>query len=89
MIDQNTKNIGQLIKQALARIGRTMSLSGVQRLELALAFTFLRRIDCLTGKYAKKSYSFYSKNKEKLSDEQLEKALKEISGGYSFYNVSG
>lgn len=89
MIDQSTKNICRLISQTLARVGRIMSLSHLQGLELALAFTFLRRIDCLIGKYAEKSFSFYSKNKEKLSDEQLDKALKEISGGYSFYNVSG
>ena len=89
MTDQRTKNICRLISQTLARVGRIMSLSHLQVLELALAFTFLRRIDCLIGKYAEKSFSFYSKNKEKLSDEQLDKALKEISGGYSFYNVSG
>lgn len=89
MIDQNIQNICQLIKQALARVSRSMSLSDIQRIQLTLAFTFLRRIDCLVGEYAKESNSFYSKNKEKLSDEQLDKKLKEISGGYNFYNVSG
>ena len=89
MTDQHTKNICHLIKQALTRVGRSVSLSNAQCQELAIAFTFLRRVDCLIGEYAQKSYSFYIENKEKLSDKQLENKLKEISGGYSFYNVSG
>ena len=57
--------------------------------EVAIAFLFLRRIDCLIGQYAKECSSFYSKNSEILSEERLSEKLQEISGGYSFYNYSG
>lgn len=60
-----------------------------QSLQVAIAFTFLRRIDCLIGKYAKESASFYYKNGKKFSDERLAEKLCEISGGYPFYNYSG
>lgn len=61
----------------------------MQLQEVALAFTFLRRIDCLIEGYAKETSSFYIKNRERLSDERLDERLKEISGGYRFYNHSG
>jgi len=61
----------------------------IQLQQVAVAFTFLRRIDCLIGQYAKECFLFYSKNKENLSDERLDKKLREISGGYPFYNYSG
>ena len=57
--------------------------------QLAIAFTFLRRIDCLIEKYAKESESFYAKNSKRLSDDRLAEKLCEISGGYPFYNYSG
>lgn len=88
MIDQNIKNISHLIKQSMTHVKKAMALSDKQCLELAIAFTFLRRIDCLIGQYAEESYQFYSENREKLSDKQLDKNLKETSGGYNFYNVS-
>lgn len=88
MIDQNIKNISHLIKQSMTHVKKAMALSDKQCLELAIAFTFLRRIDCLIGQYAEESYQFYSENREKLSDKQLEKNLKDFSGGYPFYNVS-
>ena len=62
---------------------------GVQLEQIEIAFTFLRRIDCLIGKYANECASFYSENKERLSDERLDAKLRELSGGYPFYNYSG
>ena len=59
------------------------------QLQTATAFTFLRRIDCMIEQYAKESLSFYVDNKERLSDERLDAKLREISGGYPFYNYSG
>ena len=61
----------------------------LQLQEVAIAFLFLRRIDCLIGQYAKDCSSFYSKNREILSEERLSEKLQEISGGYPFYNHSG
>ena len=60
-----------------------------QMLQVVAAFTILRRIDCLIGKYSKESSSFYVDNSERLSDERLAEKLCEISGGYPFYNYSG
>ncbi len=64
-------------------------MHGLQMNEFVIAFTFLRRIDCLIGKYAKECETFYLKNREILSDQRLDKALKELSGGFPFYNYSG
>lgn len=88
MINQNTKNICHLIKRAIVRVKKPLYLSDTQVLELAIAFTFLRRIDCLIGQYAKECYLFYSENNKKLSDKLLDEKLRELSGGYNFYNVS-
>ena len=84
----------QDIKVSAARIWQFCShvrsiLPDSQPQEVAIAFTFLRRIDCLIGKYAKESSSFYNNNSEKLSEERLSEKLREISGGYPFYNHSG
>ena len=84
----------QDIKVSAARIWQFCSyVKGImpdsQLQEIAIAFTFLRRIDCLIGKYAKECSSFYIKNSEKLSEERLSEKLREISGGYPFYNHSG
>lgn len=86
--------IEQDIKVSAARIWQFCShvrsiLPDSQPQEVAIAFTFLRRIDCLIGKYAKESSSFYTNNNEKLSEERLIEKLREISGGYPFYNHSG
>ena len=86
--------IEQDIKVSAARIWQFCShvrsiLPDSQPQEVAIAFTFLRRIDCLIGKYAKESSSFYNNNSEKLSEERLSEKLREISGGYPFYNHSG
>lgn len=89
MIDQNTKNTCHLIKQAFIRAQKPLSLSDAQCQELAIAFTFLRRVDCLIGQYSSACSVFYNENREKLSDKQLDKELIKISGGYPFYNVSG
>ena len=64
-------------------------MSDFQLQQIVIAFTFLRRIDCLIGKYAEECSSFYTKNSERLSDERLAKKLSEMSGGYPFYNYSG
>lgn len=89
MVDQNIKNICHLIKQALKRVQKPLSLSDAQSQELAIAFTFLRRIDCLIEQYVEESTLFYNENREKLSDKQLDEKLSEISGSNPFYNVSG
>lgn len=79
---------------SLSRIWQTLShvrgvMPDMQLQQLAIALTFLRRIDCLIEKYAQESQSFYEKNSERLSDERLAEKLCEISGGYPFYNYSG
>ena len=57
--------------------------------QVIVAFTILRRIDCLIGKYAIKSAAFYADNNKTLSDKRLDEKLCEISGGHPFYNYSG
>ncbi len=89
MVDQNTKNICHLIRQAFKRVQKPLSLSDAQCQELAIAFTFLRRVDCLIEQYIEACSVFYTENREKLNDKQLDKKLSELSGGYPFYNVSG
>ena len=74
---------------SLSRIWQTLShvrgvMPDMQLQQLAIAFTFLRRIDCLIEKYAKESESFYAKNSERLSDDRLAEKLCEISGGHPF-----
>ncbi len=64
-------------------------MPGLQIQEVAIAFTFLRRIDCLIGKYAKECEAFYIKNRERLSEQRLDSELKDLSGGFPFYNYSG
>lgn len=54
-----------------------------------IAFSILRRIDCMIGQYARESEFFYNQNNEKLTPERLTAGLCEISGGYPFYNYSG
>lgn len=89
MVDQNTKNICHLIRQTFKRVQKPLSLSDAQCQELAIAFTFLRRVDCLIEQYIEACSIFYTENREKLNDKQLDKKLSELSGGYPFYNVSG
>ena len=83
------RNIGSVtrIVQLCARINRVVP--GLKLLESIIAFTFLRRIDCLIESFSEKCASFYSENSKRLSDERLDEKLKEISGGYPFYNHSG
>ncbi len=89
MIDQNTKNICHLIRQSFKRVQKPLSLSDAQCQEMAIAFTFLRRVDCLIEQYIEACSVFYTENREKLNDKLLDKKLSELSGGYPFYNVSG
>ena len=82
------------IRVSLTRIWQVLShvrgvMPDMQLQQIAIAFVFLRRIDCLIGKYAHESASFFSKNAERLRDERLAEKLCEISGGYPFYNYSG
>lgn len=84
----------QNIQVSITRIWQVLShVRGVmpdeQLQQLAIALTFLRRIDCLIGEYAHESASFYSNNSKRLSDERLAENLCEISGGFPFYNYSG
>ncbi len=65
------------------------NLVGNQYFQAIMAFVFIRRIDCLIGKYATESYNYYSANKERYSDERLNNGLRNISGGLHFYNYSG
>ena len=64
-------------------------LSGYATSQVLLTFLFLRRIDCIIGKYAKQSREFYLENKDRFSDEKMLSALQDKYGGYPFYNVSG
>lgn len=87
MLEQNNKVSASIIWQVCSHVRGLMPDSQLQ--QIAIAFTFLRRIDCLIGQYAKECASFYEKNNETLSEKQLDKKLREISGGYPFYNYSG
>lgn len=87
MKDNNRKITSSRIWQECSHIRGVMPDTQMQ--QVVIAFTFLRRIDCIIGKYAEKSQEFYQKNYERLSDETLDKKLRDISGGYSFYNYSG
>ena len=86
MIIYDTKTTATRIMLVCSHIRREMP--NMQLQQVAIAFTFLRRIDCLIGQYAKKSSEFYSKNRERLSDERMTQELSNISGGYPFYNYS-
>ena len=87
MTEHNTTAIITRLWQALSHIRGVMPEAQMQ--QIAIAFVFLRRIDCLIGKYAAESALFYSKNRERLSDERLAEELCIISGAYPFYNYSG
>ena len=87
MLEQNMKVGASRIWQVCSHVRGLMPDSQLQ--QIAIAFTFLRRIDCLIGRYAKECAFFYEKNHETLSEERLDKKLREISGGYPFYNYSG
>lgn len=84
------QNIGK-INNSLWRAGSFIRglVSEGQMQQIIIAFTFLRRIDCLIEQYAPESALFYTKNRERLSDERIDKELRSISGGYPFYNYSG
>lgn len=87
MTEQRNKVYLTRIWQVLSHVKGVMP--DMQLQQVAIAFTFLRRIDCLIGKYAQESASFFSKNGERLNDERLAEKLCEISGGYPFFNCSG
>lgn len=87
MTEQKNRVYLTRIWQVLSHVRGVMP--DMQLQQVAIAFIFLRRIDCLIGKYAQESASFFSKNGERLSDERLTEKLCEISGGYPFYNYSG
>lgn len=87
MIEERNIGIATRIVQLCARINRVVPDLKLQ--ESIIAFTFLRRIDCLIELYSEKCASFYSENSKRLSDERLDEKLKDISGGYPFYNYSG
>ncbi|MBP1531360.1 MAG: N-6 DNA methylase [Bacteroidaceae bacterium] len=87
MIEERNIGIATRIVQLCARINRVVP--GLKLQESIIAFTFLRRIDCLIEPYSEKCASFHSENSNRLSDERLDEKLKEISGGYPFYNYSG
>lgn len=84
---QNKSSIVNQIWQVCSRIRGLYPYE--QMLQVVVAFTILRRIDCLIEKYAQESESFYKKYSERLTDERLAEKLCEISGGYQFYNYSG
>lgn len=87
MLEQDIKITATRILQEVSHIKGIMHEG--QLMQLVIALTFLRRIDCLIEAFADESSKFYSANKNKLSDERLDTKLREISGGYPFYNVSG
>ena len=87
-------NEEQNIQVSITRIWQVLShvrgvMPDMELQQFAIAMTFLRRIDCLIGKYAQESASFYSNNSKRLSNERLAEKLCEISGGFPFYNHSG
>ncbi len=77
------------IWRIVAHFRPTGQMSEMQLQQTAVAFIFLRRIDCLIGRYASECAKFYTNNTEVLSNERLSEKLCEISGGYPFYNYSG
>ena len=87
MGEQNIGKIKESIRRACSRIMGLVSDGQMQ--QIAIAFTFLRRVDCLISKYAEESSLFHSKYSERMSDERLDKELRRISGGYPFFNYSG
>lgn len=87
MIEERNIGIVTRIVQLCARINRVVP--GLKLQESIIAFIFLRRIDCLIEPYSEECASFYSENSKRLSDERLDEKLKDISGGYPFYNFSG
>ncbi len=87
MTENNIVSVKTRLWQACSHVRGIMP--DMQLQEVVVAFTFLRRIDCLIGQYAKECSSFYTKNSELLSEERLSEKLQEISGGYPFYNFSG
>ena len=87
--DKNIQEVLMSIWRIVAHFRPTGQMNEMQLQQTAVAFTFLRRIDCLIGLYSSECAAFYSKNAEALSNERLSKKLCEISGGYPFYNYSG
>ena len=87
MEERNIQSVKVQIWQA-SSLTREL-LPDLQMQQVIVAFTILRRIDCLIGKYAIKSAAFYTDNRKTLSDERLDEKLCEISGGHPFYNYSG
>ena len=87
--DKNINEVLMSIWRIVAHFRPTGQMNEMQLQQTAVAFTFLRRIDCLIGLYSSECAAFYSKNAEALSNERLSKKLCEISGGYPFYNYSG
>ena len=87
MEEQNKNSVKIQIKQAGFLVSGILPDAQVQ--QVIVAFTILRRIDCLIGKYAPQSATFFADNNKTLSDDRLAEKLCEISGGYPFYNYSG
>lgn len=87
--NKNIQEVLLSIWRIVVHFRPTGQMNEMQLQQTAVAFTFLRRIDCLIGQYAGECATFYSKNAEKLSDDRLSEKLCEISGGYPFYNFSG
>ena len=89
MTENQLNKLRTITWQLSSAIREMMPMTEVQLQQIVIAFIFLRRIDCLIGKYSKESFSFFIENKDLLSDERLDEKLSEISGGYPFHNHSG
>lgn len=87
--DKNIEEGLMTIWRIVAHFRPTGQMSEMQLQQTAVAFVFLRRIDCLIGRYASECAKFYTNKSEVLSNERLSEKLCEISGGYPFYNYSG
>lgn len=87
--NKNMEEALMAIWRVVVHFRPTGQMSEMQLQQTAVAFVFLRRIDCLIGKYAHESADFHAKNAERLSEVRLSEKLCEISGGYPFYNYSG
>ena len=87
--DKNIEEGLMTIWRIVAHFRPSGQMTEMQLQQTVVAFIFLRRIDCLIGRYASECAKFYTKNAEVLSNERLSEKLCEISGGYPFYNYSG
>ncbi len=89
-MEQNSFDIKE-ISNRIWKIGDICKgqMPAVDVFQVLLTLFFLRRVDCIIGRYASESKEFYLKNRDRFSDERMFAKLQELNGGYPFYNISG